>query len=474
MLNHLRQFLLAEGCGQATDRLLVAVSGGSDSLALMHLLYTLWREGGPTPVVAHLDHGLRGAESAADAAFVAETATAWGLRAVIEQAHLPPDTTPAAARAARYAFLATAAIAEQAAGVLVAHQADDQAETVLMHILRGAGPAGLRGMRARVEWNEWAAPMIAAGQVPQYGPPLLRPLLGVSRSELVAYCAAHGLQPRHDPTNQNVRYVRARIRHQILPQLATENPQIVAALGRMARICAEDYDFIQQTLTNHWRQLLVEQRRGFIAFDRPALRALHPVLRRYALRRAIAELGADEPGLTQIDAAMQLIDGPSGRSLQLTPQITLICDQRAISLRRPDAAPPFAPQITTPVVLPLTGTVQLANGWRCVAQTHPPDNPDRWWLPLAQAPDQPLTLRPRRPGDRMRPAGAPGSRRVQDIFVDMHVPRALRDGWPLLVTADDQIIWLAGLRVAASIVMPNPNQATMWIGMVAPTVSEQE
>ncbi|WP_322495970.1 tRNA lysidine(34) synthetase TilS, partial [Chloroflexus sp.] len=158
MLNHLRQFLLAEGLGQPTARLLVAVSGGGDSLALLHLLATLHTTGGPSPIVAHLDHGLRGAESAAEAAFVAETAATWGLRAIVETAHLPPGTTPAAARVARYAFLARTAIAEQVDAVLVAHQADDQAETVLMHLLRGAGPAGLRGMRPRVEWPEWAAP----------------------------------------------------------------------------------------------------------------------------------------------------------------------------------------------------------------------------------------------------------------------------------------------------------------------------
>ncbi|MEF3273000.1 MAG: tRNA lysidine(34) synthetase TilS [Chloroflexus sp.] len=474
MLHHLRQFLVTAGFWHPDTRLLLAVSGGNDSLALLHMMYTLRNQGGPEPVVAHLDHGLRGAESAADAAFVAETAARWGLHAVIAQAHLPPDTTPAAARAARYAFLARTAISEHAAGVIVAHQADDQAETVLMHLLRGAGPAGLRGMRARVEWNEWAAPFIAAGQVPPHGPPLLRPLLTVSRSELTAYCAAHGLVPRVDPTNQNLHYARARIRHQILPQLTTENPQISAALGRTAQICAEDYDFIQQALAAQWHQLIVEQRSDCITFDRAAIRALHPALRRYALRRAIAEFGAEEPSLSHIDAALHLIDGQSGRSMQLTSQITLICDQRTITLSLPDAAPPLTPQLTAPVTLPALGTVHLVNGWRCVVQTHPPPHPDRWWLPLAQPPALPLTLRPRRPGDRMRPAGAPGRRRIQDIFVDLHVPRALRDGWPLLVNADDQIIWLVGLRVAAGVAAPNPNQATMWIGMIAPIASEQE
>lgn len=473
MLNHLRQFLVAEGVGQPTARLLVAVSGGGDSLALLHLLYTLHVAGGPVPIVAHLDHGLRGAESAAEAAFVAATATAWGLRAIVETAHLPPGTTPAAARAARYAFLARTAIAEQVDAVLVAHQADDQAETVFMHLLRGAGPAGLRGMRPRVEWPEWAAPAIAAGQAPPYGPPLLRPLLAISRAALAAYCAEHGLDPRQDPTNDDLRYIRSRIRHQLLPQLAAENPHITAALGRTARICAEDYDFIQQALAAQWPLLVAERRRGLIAFDRAALRALHPSLRRYALRRAIAELGDEEPSLAQIDAALYLVAGQAGSQMRLTPQVTLVCDQQVVTLRLPTAEPSSVPQIAEPVSLPDYGSVPLANGWQCVVQDSPPAHPDRWWLGLARPPAGPLALRPRRAGDRMRPAGAPGSRRVQDIFVDLHVPRALRDGWPLLVAADGQILWLAGLRVAAGIAAVEPNQATMWIGMVAPATQQE-
>ncbi len=471
MLHHLRQFLIRHEVWRPDLRLLVAVSGGSDSLALLHLLHTLQQQGGPMPVVAHLDHGLRGAESAADAAFVADTAAAWGIPAVIEQAHLPPGTTPAQARAARYAFLARAAIGAQASATLVAHQADDQAETVLMHLLRGAGPTGLRGMQERVEWRVWAAPAINAGQVPAEGPPLLRPLLTISRAELIAYCAEQGLSYRDDPTNRNLRYLRARIRHRLLPQLAVENPQISAALGRAARICAEDHDFIQQILAERWPGLIAEQRQGLIAFDRAALRSLHPALRRYALRRAIAELGADEPSLVQLDAALHLIAGQAGRALRLAGQITLVCDQQWVTLRLPLASPPLAPQLTAPVTLPAEGSIPLANGWRCVVQSHPPARPDRWWLPLVAAPASPLLLRPRRPGDRMRPAGAPGSRRIQDLFVDLRIPRELRARWPLLVTDTDQILWLVGLRVAASIRATSPDQATMWIGMIAP---EQE
>ncbi len=474
MLDQLHQFLLVEGVGQPTNRVLVAVSGGSDSLALLHMLSILRATGGPIPIVAHLDHGLRGAESAADAAFVASVAAAWGIRAVIDNARLPPGTTPAEARIARYTFLATTALAEQVDAVLVAHQADDQAETVLMHLLRGAGPAGLRGMRTRVEWSEWAAPLIGVGRVPSHGPPLLRPLLTISRSALAAYCATHHLTPRDDPTNRNLHYVRARVRHHLLPQLAAENPQIVAALNRTARICAEDYDFIQQALAAQWPMLIVEQQSDLIIFDRAALRSLHPALRRYALRRAIADLGAEEPSLAQMDTAIHLINARAGRQMQLTAQVWLVCDQRTVTLQHAGAVYQHVPQLEAPVTLPECGVVMLANGWQCIVQPDPPPQPDRWWLGFVARPSGPLRLRTRRPGDRMRPSGAPGRRRLQDLFVDLRVPRSLRDRWPLLVDAHDQILWVTGLRVAADIASSDPNQATMWIGIVHPIEATQE
>jgi tRNA(Ile)-lysidine synthase len=474
MLDQLHQFLLVEGVGQPTNRVLVAVSGGSDSLALLHMLSILRATGGPIPIVAHLDHGLRGAESAADAAFVASVAAAWGIRAVIDNARLPQGTTPAEARTARYTFLAATALSEQVDAVLVAHQADDQAETVLMHLLRGAGPAGLRGMRMRVEWCEWAAPLIAAGRAPSHGPPLLRPLLTISRAALADYCATHHLTPRDDPTNRNLHYVRARIRHHLLPQLATENPQIVAALNRTARICAEDYDFIQQALAAQWPMLIIEHRSDLIVFDRTALRSLHPALRRYALRRALADLGAEEPSLAQMDAAIRLISGQAGRQMQLTAQVVLVCEQQTVTLRRPDAVYLRAPQLEAPVTLPEHGVVMLANGWQCIVQNDPPIRPDRWWLGLIERPSGPLRLRTRRPGDRIRPTGAPGRRRLQDLFVDLQVPRSLRDGWPLLVDVHDQILWVIGLRVAAGVASFDPNQATMWIGIVHPIEATQE
>ncbi|NTU85914.1 MAG: tRNA lysidine(34) synthetase TilS, partial [Chloroflexales bacterium] len=292
--SRVRAFLLDRGVLRPDALLLMAVSGGPDSLCLLHLLCGLRAEGGPALHVAHLDHGVRGEQARAEAEAVVATAAAWGVPATVIYRDVPPlaraagEGLQAAARRARYAFLAATAQAVGAQGVAVAHQADDQAETVLLHALRGAGLAGLRGMREVVPWAEWGAPHGAVGG----GCALIRPLLTTTRAEIGAYCARHELAPADDPSNSSPRYARARVRR-LLPTLAAENPRVVAALGRTARVCADDYDFIQAQLNAAWPALAAEAP-GAILLRREVWHALHPALQRYALRRAAARLGTAE------------------------------------------------------------------------------------------------------------------------------------------------------------------------------------
>ncbi|NJM05658.1 tRNA lysidine(34) synthetase TilS [Candidatus Gracilibacteria bacterium] len=201
----------------------MAVSGGPDSLALLYLLNELRHGGGPQLHVAHLDHGLRGEESAAEAHFVATTAASLGLPSTVvlrDVAALARGRNlHDAARTVRYTFFAEVTRAHAAQAVATAHHADDQAETLLLHLLRGAGPAGLSGMRSLVPWPTWL-PNTPEALV---GPALLRPLLNTRHAELLAYCVEHGLVPRDDPSNSAPRYTRSRLRSTILPALRAEN-----------------------------------------------------------------------------------------------------------------------------------------------------------------------------------------------------------------------------------------------------------
>ncbi len=480
LLPPLRTFLAANGLLRPDARLLVAVSGGPDSLCLLHLLHRLRAADGPQLHVAHLDHGLR-PEAAAEAEAMRATAEAWDIPATVERREViahgagPMD----AARRVRYAFLAETARATGATAVAVAHHADDQAETVLMHLLRGAGPAGLRGMRPVVPWGEWrqgdeetrrqgdkeSASDVSAPSGVSLSPCLIRPLLSARRLALEAYCYTHGLAPADDPSNRSPRYARTAVRS-LLGSLAAEYPHLVEALGRTAQISADDYAFIQAQLASAWPALAVEQP-GSVQLRRGAWEALHPALQRYALRRTATLLGAPELSLPLVEAARTLAAQP-GRHMRLGPQLQLAVEQAGLHIARTDApAHADAPQLPlAELPLAVPGLTPLGAGWACVVSNAPPATPSLWWVALSVAAlDGPLSLRRRLPGDRFRPAGGRGSRSLQDFLVDRKLPQRLRAAWPILATPA-AVVWVAGLRADARFIAAPQSQGTIWVGLV--------
>lgn len=448
------QRFLAEHVGVlAQQPLVAAVSGGPDSLCLLHALTRL-RPAGLALHVAHFDHGLRGAASQADAEFVARTARDWGLPATVERADVGAYAAARrlnlhqAARELRYRFLARVARATAAGAVVVAHHADDQAETVLMHLLRGAGPAGLRGMLPLLPWDAWAV-----GQPPDpAGPPLLRPLLAVARSAIEHYCAEHGLVPRQDASNVDPAYTRNRIRHELLPLLRGYNPQIAAALGRTAAICADDQALIQDLLDQRWSELALVAPTS-VRLDLACWRGLPAALQRAALRRAHQTLApASTLPWEQIEHARELV-GRVDRQADLAGGVRLSSDYRQATLASAAPPAPLGPQLADgPHILTVPGRLELGGGWAIQAfwpaQHSPPASPP-WQIDLdAALLCLPLLVRTRRPGDRID-LGV-GHKRLQDLFVDARVPRPLRDAWPLLASGDE-LVWVPGLRVAAHV-----------------------
>lgn len=457
ILTHVQAVLARHALLQPDACLLVGVSGGPDSLALLHLLWRLHAAAHFALHVAHLDHCLRGEQSAAEARFVAATAAAWQLPATVAQRDVPAriartgENKQAAARSERYAFLGAVAHQIGAHAVLVAHHADDQAETLLLHLLHGAGLAGLRGMREQVPWHEWQPDAPTTN-----GAYLLRPLLAVRRAELEAYCAAHQLAPRYDPANDDPHSTRSRIRHDLLPALHRYNPQIVAALGRTAQSLADDYAYLHAALDQQWHTL-AEQRPGSIRLDRQQWHALPPALQRHAMRRVLLLLGNASPTHDQISTACAAATQGTGTRTTAGGTLLLEVQHHGIIIR--DTAQPAAPwqwhtaapQLAQPQIeLPAAGSVPISAHWHATVARHPasdaPPTPDRWCVLLdAERLDGALLLRRRQAGDRFRPAGGVGSRRLQDFFVDQRVPRELRDAWPLLATAHS-LVWVAGLR----------------------------
>ncbi|GAB4544800.1 MAG: hypothetical protein OHK0023_02130 [Anaerolineae bacterium] len=214
------------------EKVLVGVSGGVDSLAMLHILGQLRADLAIALHAATLDHGLRGADGAADAEFVRGVCAQWDVPCTVGTVDVPRLAmewrigTEAAARKARYAFFSQTAAQVGATAVAVGHHREDQAETVLLHVLRGAGLAGLRGI----------LPVSS-----QDGLKVVRPLLEIARDELEAYLAPLKITPRQDASNADEQYARNRIRHRLLPLLREFNPQVEAALARLASTAREDY-----------------------------------------------------------------------------------------------------------------------------------------------------------------------------------------------------------------------------------------
>src|SRR5437764_5495247 len=260
--------------------IIVAVSGGADSLCLLHVLHQLC---GNSPHaryprvqlhVAHLNHLLRGAESYRDAATIAQLARSWGLAATIGEVDVPAlaraehRSLEEAARAARYSFLREVA---QGRPIAVAHHADDQVETLLLHWLRGSGLSGMVGMLPRQQ-------------------DIIRPLLEVSHEQTTAYCQEHGIVPVEDLSNADAAFLRNRIRHQLLPLMESINPGFRDTFLRNAGVLRTDLDYIETQVDACWPQVVTKEQDEAITLNAQALIELPPALQRHLLRRVTARL----------------------------------------------------------------------------------------------------------------------------------------------------------------------------------------
>jgi tRNA(Ile)-lysidine synthase len=449
------------------DIVVVGVSGGPDSLCLLHVLHALAPELGACLHVAHLHHGLRGADADADAAFVADIAEAWGLTCSVEQADvaaLASQTSAAleeAAREARYTFLGRLAGEVGAQAVAVGHNADDQAETVLMHFLRGSGLAGLRGMQPK---SAFPRPQLIIDncQLPIVNSRLIRPLLFVPRADILAYCAEHGLEPRYDRSNEDTTFFRNRLRHELLPLLEGYNPQIGRILSQSAAVLAGDYELLRSDLLDAWPQVLVQESAGRLVLDLAAWRRLPTALQRSVLREAIQRLRASlrNVNYVHVDNAFWLLhEGRAGDRMTLPAGLELVVgyDRFAVGNAGIELPVNDLPQMDVEwLALPVSGTLDLA-GWQVdltllAAADLPPgwqENADPWqaWLDanaLGPAP----ALRTRCEGDRFQPLGmADRSKLLAELFTNSKIPAPARNRWPLLVATTGDIAWVCGLRI---------------------------
>ena len=457
------------------EPVVVGVSGGADSVALLDLL----RRAEMRPHVAHLHHGLRGADADADADFVAALAARWELPCTVARVDVPALAQreglafEETARRARYGFLLHTAQQLGIRAVAVGHHADDQAETVLMHLLRGAGPAGLRGMLPATPFAALAPLLIlpnGAPASPDIAVRLIRPLLPFSRAEIEAYCRERGLETRFDRSNLDTTYFRNRLRYEALPYLAELNPRITERFCRLAEVVQADYALLEQLADEAWAALLVELRPDAVVLALEGWRAQPLALQRMLLRRAAFHVrrtlrdvdfvhvenavAVAQHGMTGAEATL-----PRGLALRVGYATLTVTAVEATYL--PETRPWLAPEMLLPANLP--GETALPGGWTLSAvrltqwdAAAIAANPDPLvaWVD-ATALEGGAQLRTRRRGDRFRPQGLGGTPvRLSDFLINARIPRAWREHLPLLVSAGE-VLWVVGVRLGeAALVRP--------------------
>ncbi len=484
-----RHGLLAEG-----QTVVVGVSGGPDSVALLDVLRRLSPEFRLELHIAHLHHGIRGADADADADFVMALAERWDLACTVLRVDLPGIAErhglalEEAARRVRYAFLAQTAQRVGAEAVGVGHHADDQAETVLMHLLRGAGLAGLRGMLPNTPLADYRLlPFEALGEdVAEAGEGLnlIRPLLPCSQSEIEAYCDKRGLDWRIDRSNWDTTFFRNQLRHEVLPYLAEINPQVHERFCNLAEVVRADYEVLDAVVSRAWDDLLVVCHDDAIAFDLPGWRAQPLAVQRALIRRAAYALRRTlrDVNFVHVEHAVDVaLHGKTGAEATLSRGLVARVDYERLTIADAEALhlPEDRPWLTPGTVLPVAvpGDTSLPGGWTLRAtlldnwsMVEITQNPDPLvaWLD-ADAVSAAPSLRTRQLGDRFAPHGMKGAHvQLSDFLINVKLPEAWRDHLPLLV-AGDRILWVVGWRVSEHALVRDNRERVVRLGLTPPS-----
>ncbi|NIS82157.1 MAG: tRNA lysidine(34) synthetase TilS [Anaerolineales bacterium] len=471
-------YIEQEALLQRGQTLVAAVSGGADSLCMMDCLYRL----GYRLIVAHLDHQLR-EESRNEAEVVRQLAADYGLQVVVGREDVAGfaqtgTSLEEAARLVRYRFLVKVARQHGVETIATGHTSDDQAETVLMHFLRGAGISGLRGMLPATALENWVGIPDAEGLT------LIRPLLRLTRHQTQTHCESVGLNPIHDPSNLDPTFFRNRLRHELLPLLETYNPGIKAVLNRTARVMAAAAQWNKSLVGACWDRVVRDVEERALALRVDVFLEQPLALRRAILREMVGKLRPTlrDVGFEVIDRACQFIEVRiRGKRMTLLGGLEMLHQKDEVYMYGPDAALAFPeyPQLSPSghIELRVPGRVELASGWMMVAseeQVTPhmleaiKENRTGQIAAMdAACLGAPFVVRSPRSGDRIRPLGMKGSVKVAELFVNNHIPQPARSRWPIVVCGD-LIVWVSGLRMSDEVRLTKTSRVAVVLRLQEP------
>lgn len=418
---------------------LVGVSGGPDSMALLHLLVHIRHEWNLRLVAVTIDHGLRGEESREDTAYVKKKCADWGVECIETFLDVPAYRaehgigTQAAAREMRYSFFEKKMEQLQADYLALGHHADDQAETMMMRFVRHTNPSVLRGMQEKRKFSRGF---------------LIRPLFVVEKQEVEEYLAEHGIEPRRDPSNLEDAYTRNYFRLHVLPLLKAQNPQLPHHLQRLSRKWGEDEEYLEEQAKEVVEKAVsfseiakgaVIEIDAFLAFPRALQRRAFHLILTYLYRNIPKDID-----YVHEDQFFDLLSSTNPNATVNFPaglKLIKAYDQLAIRFPQPQSAPYQR-------LLKIPGRLALPNGSIIYASMeNSPDEKSRQTFTFdASGIELPLIVRTRKSGDRMHVKGMRGTKKLKDIFIDEKIPKQERDEWPVVTDSQGRIIWLAGLK----------------------------
>jgi tRNA(Ile)-lysidine synthase len=436
--------------------IIAGISGGADSLCLLHILHRM----NIKTVAVYVNHGLRD-EAAQDGLHVRRICNQWNipfqLVSINVQEFSQENKIPVeeASRILRYQSLFSIADTENADAVAVAHHADDQVETILMHLLRGSGLSGLRGMPEKNEQHAWHSSI-----------PLVRPLLSTWKKDIENYCLENKIESIQDQTNFDTTFFRNRLRHELIPELETYNAGIKQGLLRMGKILQDDFDYLDLLLTEKINELQINVLEYQVTFSRENFLPLHLSMQRMVLRKIISNLCPDlrDVDFDAIERAIDLISaGDSGKQVDIVDDLTLFLDLgRVVMLRKGcqylnEDIPLYYGRDR--LAVHLGEAISLNCCW--YFQMELLDWQSKDVLPQdsysvildADKCGNSIFLKTMQAGDRFVPCGMNGhSQKVSDLFTNMKISRWVRRNYPIICN-ENEILWIPGHRISQNAII---------------------
>ncbi|HDJ22697.1 MAG TPA: tRNA lysidine(34) synthetase TilS [Candidatus Aminicenantes bacterium] len=420
------------------DKVLLAYSGGVDSTALLHLLLELRKEMGFGLYLAHFNHQLR-PEADEEELFIRERATQLKLSLTVGRANVRQEASrqklnlEEAARVMRYRFLEETAAKIGATKIATAHNLNDQVETFFLHLFRGTGPRGLWGIR------------------PKVGERLIRPLLEVSRAEIETYLRQNSLPYRVDRTNFDRRWLRNKIRVELIPYLLEEFDASLLHHIKILTKIGQDEEEVLLSLGQEWAEKIIYETQENLCLDRRRLSSLSPGLARLIIREYLRQLRGDLRAFTFRDVETIFHSRP-GQTLVLSRQVKLRCEEERIYVLLTESPPSFCYEWEGQNQLEVKEIGIVFEAQTKIKTTLEDLNFDDWQGAYldSQKVSWPLVVKPRQPGDRYQPLGSPGRKKLKEIFRHRKIPWFLRSQLPVF-WSKGEIIWVPGLPVAEKV-----------------------